>query len=286
VDLNRLRRLAAEVDDEHREAMHTIHDDLLREVVDVDEEARASRRSFLRRLGFGGTALTVGSTALVVAANHAGAQSPTTAGGATTSAGAGTSAGGATTSAGTRQPSSGTSAVATTTTTMPPRQPTTDDIPILVFGQSLELAAVSVYGTAAGTGKLNEDNTAIVESFQNHHLQHGQAYAGLAGKAALNRPNDSLVAAFGPRVSRAPDVRGILQVLFELETVAASTYVAGLGNIRGLNASTTMANIMPIESRHAVVWGEALELDLDEYVPTFEDPDQAATPTDYPLLER
>ena len=85
VDWNRLRRLAAEVDDEHREAMRTIHDDLGAAVFGADDQARASRRRFLQGLGLGGTVLTVGATSIALA-SAAGAQTTTTGGPTTTGA--------------------------------------------------------------------------------------------------------------------------------------------------------------------------------------------------------
>ena len=48
--------------------------------------------------------------------------------------------------------------------------------------------------------------------------------------------------------------------LFELETAAATTYTAGLGEIIGTDPAAIVASIQPIEARHAAVLGEALDL--------------------------
>ena len=257
MDLNRLRRLAAEVDDEHREAMRTIHDDVGTAVFDADEQARANRRGFLRRLGVGGTVLTVGTTAVVLTARGAGAQT--------------------TTAPGTTVPA--------TTTTLPPKQPTNEDLVILAYAQSLELAAVEAYKLAApklaGSAVLP-----VAVTFAAHHEQHAQAFGGLAGKAALGIANQSIIEAFGPRLESARTEAEVLRIAWELETAAASTYVAVLGEIESTNSAATIASIQPIEARHAAVIGQALELPLSELAPAFVSADDAALPADYPIIAR
>ena len=266
MDLKRLRRLAREVDDQHRAAMREIHDELdssaPTDPADPgDPGGHDSRRAFLRGVSLGGAALTVGGSAVALAATSAGAQTTTTAGDTTTT-------------------------VPATTTTEVPKAPTAEDLEILSFAQTLELALVEVYGAALATGKLAEDVLPVVAAFRDHHLQHGQAYAGLAGKAALNTANAGLVDEYVPRVEAAADQAAVLTVLFELENAAAASYTGALAEVRGLNAAATMANILPIESRHAVVLGETLGLDLDEYVPSFEDPEKGFDPDQYPVSER
>jgi hypothetical protein len=259
VDLTRFRRLAREVDEQHRTAMRAI--DEADPGAAGDDAAAASRRSFLRGLGLGGTALTVGATAVAVGVSRAGAQTTTTAGETTTT-------------------------VPATTTTAVPKAPTDEDVVILVFAQSLELALVELYDAAISSGKLTEDVLPTVAAFREHHLQHAQAYAGLAGKAALNRPNQAFLDETMPTVEEASDQAAVLGCLFDLENAAANSYTAALAEVRGLNPATAMANILPIEARHAVVLGEALGLPLDEYVPAFEDPEQGLDRDQFPIVER
>jgi hypothetical protein len=272
VDLKRLRRLAREVDDRHRAAMREIHDEL-DSSGPSDPGGHDSRRAFLRGVGLGGAALTVGGSAVAMAATSAGAQTSTTSGDTATTVAAATTAAAAST-------------VPASTTTEVPKAPTAEDLEILSFAQTLELALVEVYGAALATGKIADDVVPVVAAFRDHHLQHGQEYAGLAGKAALNTANAGLVDEYVPRVEAAADQAAVLTVLFELENSAAASYTGALADVRGLNAAATMANILPIESRHAVVLGETLGLDLDEYVPSFEDPEKGFDPDQYPVSER
>jgi hypothetical protein len=118
--------MAAEVDDEHREAMRTIHDDLASALVSRDD-GPADRRSFLRGAGFSGLVVAVGGLTLSLDAmvHAAAAQTSTT----TTTAG------------------STTSGAPTTTTTLAPRQPDDDDRALLGFLQSIELTLAPPMGS-------------------------------------------------------------------------------------------------------------------------------------------
>ena len=177
----------------------------------------------------------MGGSAVALAATSAGAQTTTTAGDTTTT-------------------------VPATTTTEVPKAPTAEDLEILGFAQSLELALVEVYGAALATGKLAEDVLPVVAAFRDHHLQHGQAYAGLAGKAALNTANAGRWSTSTSRASRRRPTRPpCSRSSSSSRTRPPAATRPALAEVRGLNAAATMANILPIESRHAVVLGEALE---------------------------
>ncbi len=271
MDLNRLRHLVAEVDEEHHEAMRTLHDAINLAPREVEGASVADRRRFLRRLGLGGTALGLGGVALLAGSQAASAQ--TTTGGSSTPGGA--TAGGATTST-----------VATTTTTLPPQQPTTGDLPLLAFAQSVELAALSIYAAVVATGKLSEASAPIAAAFANHHRQHAEALSGVAGKAALNQPNGSLLRTYNPLVQAAVDEKAVLTILFQIETALTSTYVDQLGDLEGTNGVTVVASMQPIESRHAVVIGNALGAPLTTYTPSFEDPAKGISAADYPIIPR
>lgn len=249
MDTNELRRLAREVDEEHRDSMRTLRDEIGDTVLGASDEVRSSRRSFLRGAGLGGAAITVGAATIAIPAMVASAQTDGT------------------------------------TTTAPPQRPTTEDTVLLSFAQSLELAAVDAYSAAAGTGLISEEVLPVALTFQQHHRDHAQAYAALLGTRAPGVANQSVLAAFGPQIARARDEQALLQVAFDLETAAASTYLLALGLLESTDAAATAAAILPTESRHAVVLGEALELDITDYVPTFESTNSAVNPADYPILE-
>jgi len=271
VDANRLRRLAAEVDREHCASMGGVRADL---------ERTLDRRALVRRIGGFAVAIAGVSVAIPALATAAGAQQSTTTVG---SQGASTTAGGAgTTSAATTAAPS----APTTTTTLPPSKPQPVDLAFLSFAQSVELAAVQAYGLALASTLLSDDVAAVALAFQNHHRDHAQAFAGMAGKAATGVANQSLLTAFNPQFQTASTEAGILQAAFALETAAASTYTAGLAQIIGTDPAYLVGSILPIEARHAVVLGEALDLDLDAYSPVFETTTNALSPAQYPIVEK
>jgi hypothetical protein len=268
VDANRLRRLAAEVDREHRAAMD-------------DVERTLDRRALVR--GLGGFAVTVAgaSVAIPVLAGAAGAQQSST----TAVGGAGSTSG--TTAAGVPTTGSPTSAPqATTTTTLPPGKPQTPDLAFLAFAQSVELAGVQAYGVAVASPLLSKEAAAIAVAFRMHHLDHAQSFAGMAGKAATGITNQSLVATFGPLLQAAADEAALLRGLYQFELAATATYTAGLALIIGTDPAALVGSIQPIEARHAVVLGEALNLPIDDYSPVLESTAAAVTPAQYPIVAR
>ena len=216
MDAHLLRRLAAEVDDEHRESMLTIADDL----------------APLRRRALVGT--LVGAGALLFGAGRAAA------------------------------------ADATTTTTAPPRQPDEADTSILVFAQSLELAAVAAYDVALASNKLDPTPAAVAALFRSHHLEHAQAMAGAAGKAAKNTANVTILKKFGPILQAAKNQKELLTAAFLLETAAAATYGQALGQLKATDSASLVASIQPVEARHAAALARVLGLNPADYLLSFD----------------
>lgn len=228
MDAHLLRRLAAEADDEHRESMRTIADDL----------------APLRRRTLAGAAVGLG--ALFLGATQA--------------------------------------AAATTTTSSPPRQPDEADTSILVFAQSLELAAVAAYDIALASGRLEAVPTAVAGLFRSHHLEHAQAMAGAAGKAAKNTANKAILKKFGPILDAAKTQAAMLTAAFQIETAAAATYGQALGLLKATDSASLVASIQPVEARHATVLARVLGLNPADYLLDFDGgAKNALVPSDYPL---
>jgi hypothetical protein len=251
VDNERLHRLAEEADAEHRAAMRTFEEDLSVRVFEASPDAKANRRRFVRNLGLGAGAALVSVPLL---ARVAAAQETTT----TTIAG---NAGGT-----------------------PPKAPTTEDKVILGWAQSLELAAVEAYKAAIATGKLTAQTKPVAELFGDHHLQHAQAHAALAGKAALNTANQSVLAEFGPLIEGANNQTELLRVAHQLELTAAATYVWALGELQGTDGAAEVASIVPTEARHAAVFASVLGLKGVEATPAFIKGSDGLQPSDYPII--
>lgn len=168
-----------------------------------------------------------------------------------------------------------------TTTTAPPRRPTDDDRELLAFANTFELAAAELYGMLLDVEGLDEDSTALVAAFADHHRQYAEAIAGLIGSDAPNAPNEAIVRSM--RSVFTGDQESVLQAAFELETAAASTHLDLLGQLEGSDGAALLASILPIEARQANVVGEMIGLPLAETVPELETTDAALDPDEFPI---
>lgn len=240
-DHRALRQMAEQVDEQHHEAMRTIHDDLAeRHLGTADDELTASRRRFLTRAGIGGAAVVIGGTSFSLA---------------------------------TMMPAS----LAQTTTT----EPSDGDMSIVQFAQTLELAAVAAYGAAVDTNRLDTVVAETARTFALHHHDHADALAVIAGKKALNTANDQIVQVFAPAIKSAGDQNAIVRQLYQLEEGAAATYELALGLLESPDTAEAAASIMPVEGQHAVAWGQFLKLPTEQWLPPFQTKTDALDPQRY-----
>jgi rubrerythrin len=243
VDIDKLRRLARDVDEQHRTAMTTFADEMRDGPLD---HHRIGRRALLQT----GAVVTVAGAAIAFGPFADAALAATT---------------------------------GSTTTTTPPVAPNDADLKLLAFGQSIELVLVAAYEAAIATGKLADDVKKVAEAFANHHREHAAALSAIAGKAAPGRANSSLLGAFGPQFQAAVDQNELLKLAFQVETSTSATYLGLLGELTGTRGAGLVASILPIESAHAVVLGQTLGLDQAKYLPSFELVVAPFDPADYPL---
>jgi rubrerythrin len=228
-----LRRMADDVDQQHHEAMQDF-----REVVgEVHAPSGRSRRLFIRDLGIGSAALTMGSALVPVSR------------------------------------------------LMPQAfaQGELSDTDIAAFAQSVELAAVAAYGAAAERGLLDAATVEVATMFAGHHQDHADAFGAVAGDMAPDEANQAVLDAFGPMIEEAADAAALLQIAYDLEEGAAATYVFALGALQDPANAAATATILPVEAQHAVVLGQALELDQADYLPPFETDTAALDPAEFPV---
>jgi hypothetical protein len=245
IDTERLRRAVADVDEQHHEAMRGLRADL-DEVTDLahagDPSAGSSRRQFLRRMGVGGAAVAVGATGISLAALL-----PASA------------------------QSTATSEVITDA-----------DTPIIAFAQTAELALVLLYQKAIETKKLSAILTETSRTFSLHHNDHAGVLGTLLDTEAPNKGNQALIDQYGPQITNATDQNAIVQVLFQLEQAAAATYESALGKLERTFSAGPVSTILPIEGQQAVVWGQVLDLPIDQWLPAFQNDADALDVSKYP----
>ena len=179
-----------------------------------------------------------------------------------------------------------------TATTNPPNEVTA------AFAESLELAAVAAYQQAAG--RLTTPAViSAAQTFAGHHAQHAQAFGALAKDKATGKPNPKLLDTLAGQLRDATDEKSTVQIAYDMENGAASTYLYALGVLTSTPALQLTASILPVESQHAVVLGQVLGIapftavagSTDPYagtgyVPYFVTQDQKLDPAVYPVATK
>jgi hypothetical protein len=256
-----LRRQVAEIDEQHRESMRTIDDDLGELHFGTDPAASASRRSFLTRAATGG-AIAFGATAIPVAAMVPAALAQT----------------------------SSTTAGSTPPTTKKRVEPTVTggDLTVVQFAQTVELAAVAAYGAVINSGKLTNALAETARVFATHHQDHADALAKLAGSDAPNVANAKLVTELTPKIAAITTAKEAAQQLYNIEDGATATYAYALGVLQQWEAAGPVSTIMPIEGQHAIVWSQVIEPDpntwatqIKTWIPNFQTSSAAFEPSKY-----
>lgn len=241
----RIRRLVEEVDDQHRESMRTIDEDLRSlHLADGDAALVASRRGFVRNLGVGAVAFGAVAISGVALAQNVAAQAAA-----------------------------------------PAEAPdlAETDLTLVKFAQGLELAAAAAYGVAVDTKLLDSSAGETARLFGRHHTDHAAALAGLIPKdQQITSPNAAVVAAIVPQLDAASDQNAVLSVMYDVEEGAAATYLRALGVVDSWLVAGPAATILPIESQHAVVLGQLTGKPESEWMPAFGTTDAAFDPAAYP----
>jgi hypothetical protein len=169
---------------------------------------------------------------------------------------------------------------------MPAAAQTLDDGDIAAFAESVELAAVEAYKAAAGSGKLQQAVVDVGTMFAGHHAEHAKAFGGAAQAKATGKPNPKLLEAVGGQLKGAADQAAILKIAYDLENAAAATYLFALGALKTPAALQLTASILPVESQHAVVLGQALKLPATDFVPNFQTQTGAVDPAKFPVASK
>jgi bacterioferritin (cytochrome b1) len=128
------------------------------------------------------------------------------------------------------------------------------DIPILNEALALELAAVSAYAYALGTGLLDPSVTAVAQSFRTDHQAHAEAL-GVAVKAAGGTPVRKPAALAYPTLRTQID---ILKFAETLERQAASTYLSVIPTLADRTLARAAAAILGVETTHVAALSAAL----------------------------
>ncbi len=159
------------------------------------------------------------------------------------------------------------------------------DTDIAVFAESVELAAVAAY--EAGAPLLSAEVLPVAQLFLQHHTEHAQAFAALAGDAATGQANQALIDALTPTIEGLSDEAGVLGFAKAVENQAVATYAFALTALQSPEAASGTATILPVESAHATALSVALGEGPEAWFPfgAFESADiaQGINPADFPV---
>lgn len=165
-------------------------------------------------------------------------------------------------------------------TRRPVLQAAPTDAELLLAASGIELAMVAVYDAALAAGVLDEQGKTLVTTYQGHHREHAASFDALSGRSGV--ANQSVITEFTSRVKAATSSAAVLQVAFDIEQALAATHLATLGQVQGARLANQFGAVLPIESQHAVVIGERLHLDINQYTPSFESNVGALSPDKFP----
>ena len=252
MDARALRRMADEVDEQHREAMRGITDDLHDRHFGTSDPVRtASRRRFIGTAAMGGAAIAIGGLSIPVLGGVAGAQDDEG------------------------------------------YSPDQADVDLATFAWSLELTAVAAYDLALEAPVITPAEREVIRKFGHHHDEHATAFeellatvvpeevGGTTSTTTAAEPVAQLVNELGPQITGAADDTALLEILLSIEEGAAATYLLALGALEDITMAEAAAKILPVESQHAVVWSQALEVPVGEYLPSFQTTAAAFDPAAY-----
>lgn len=143
---------------------------------------------------------------------------------------------------------------AATTTTAPPQRPTNDDVALLQFAQSVELAVVELYDLALESDGVGDDLRALLTEVRATHLAYGQSLSAMLGVDAAGAASadvvDELADSFG-----SGDDPDTATAAYELENIAVATHTEFAGLLVGIDGASLIASILIAEARHSLVFG-------------------------------
>lgn len=149
---------------------------------------------------------------------------------------------------------------AATTTTAPPRRPTDDDVTLLGFAQSLELAAVELYDQALGGGSV-DDQTSLLTTLREAHQAYAHVLGGFLGTKADGVASAEVSEQFGEGFGGSLD--DVVAAAYDLETTAVATHTELIGMLEGTEGAALLASVLVAEARHATVLADLAGADLD-----------------------
>ncbi len=139
---------------------------------------------------------------------------------------------------------------ATTTTTSPPKRPTNDDVTLLGFAETLELAARNMYDVVLATKDFDDNERAVQATIREAHEAYATSLSAELGRLAPQEVNpifDDLKSSF------SGDKSSVLDAAYSIESTAVATHTEILSKLQGTDGASLVASILIVEARHGTV---------------------------------
>jgi hypothetical protein len=221
--------------------------------VDIDETEPAPADSALRRrllgIGLGGAAFSL----LPFLTGRAGATTPDTTPGAVPPGQVSDTPGSPDTTLGSTpdtNPGSTPGSTPAPTTTASPKRPTDDDVKLLGFAQTVELAARDLYDIGLSAKGFDDNQRAVIATIRESHDAYAASLSAILGRLA---PQNASTIVDDLKASFAGDASTVIESAYHLESVAVATHTDVLGKLQGTDGASLLASILIVEARHGTV---------------------------------
>lgn len=137
------------------------------------------------------------------------------------------------------------------------------DLVILRTASSIERLAVDVYNTAISSGLVK--TAAIGDAaklFRDQHMEHAALFEGATtqkGGQAFTKANPAVLAQLDPTIKALKDEKGVVQLAYDLEKVAAATYFSTVGAFEDKALNKAAMSVGGVEARHVAILATVLQ---------------------------
>ncbi|MET0460536.1 MAG: ferritin-like domain-containing protein [Ilumatobacteraceae bacterium] len=137
-------------------------------------------------------------------------------------------------------------------------QPTAEDIVLLGFAQSVELAAQALYQISLDAGVDDQ----VITLMRDNHQSYAQVLAGILGVDAPGVPDDAIIEDRGEAFADT-DIRSLAATAYDLESTLVVTHTDLVGLLEGIDGSHLIASIVTVESQACAVFADMAGLGTD-----------------------
>jgi hypothetical protein len=142
------------------------------------------------------------------------------------------------------------------------------DVQILQTAASIENAAVGAYETILALPVVSGSTAtptlkAALNTARDHHLDHARAFNDAAGKlggGAQSASNPALAQVVSRERGRVGDLASVIDLVLQIETVAAHTYQNNVASLGDANARRLSASVLGVEAQHIAMLAIARHL--------------------------